>query len=135
MRATMQRPLLMIAAVLECLAGVALLLVPRMTIVLLLGVEPHGDGLMIGRVGGIALLSLGIACWRSRAEPGGAARTGTLHAIALYNAGAGVLFVVFAATGQAGGPVTWAAGILHLGLGAAFTASLTPTIASGNFKT
>jgi hypothetical protein len=119
----MQRPLLTIAAVLEVLAGAALILVPALTLSLLLGAEPHSDGLMIGRIAGTALLSLGIACWWARADAGGAARNGTLNAITLYNAGAGLFLVVFAATGKAGGVVTGSAGILHCGLAAAFVVS------------
>ena len=119
----MQRTLLMIAAVLECLAGVALILMPGITLSVLLGVEAHDDGLMIGRIAGTALLSLGIACWWARADAAGIARAGTLNAITLYNAAAGVLLVVFAATGKAGGTVTALVGILHLGLAAAFTTS------------
>jgi len=45
---------------------------------------------------------------------------GTLRAITLYNAGAGLLLVLFAATGKAGGPMVWTVGVLHLGFAAAF---------------
>jgi hypothetical protein len=120
---TLQRPLLTLAAVLECLAGAALVLLPGVTIGLLLGVEPHNDGLMIARVGGVALFALGIACWWARADAGGAALNGTLNAIGLYNTGAGILLVVYAATGNAGGLITLLAGVLHLGLAAAFAVS------------
>ena len=51
---------------------------------------------------------------------------GTLRAITLYNAGAGLLLVLFAATGKAGGPVVWAVGVLHLGFAAAFGLSRRP---------
>jgi hypothetical protein len=77
----------------------------------------------MGRISGTALLCLGIACWWARADAGGAARNGTLKAITLYNAGAGLLLVAFAATGKAGGLVTGSAGILHCGLAAAFVVS------------
>ena len=119
----MQRRLLIIAAAAECLAGLALILTPGIVIALLLGAETDRVGLMIGRVGGFGLLSLGIACWGARTDAGGAAQTGTLRAITLYNAGAGLLLVVFAATGKAAGPVVWIAGILHLGLALGFAAS------------
>jgi hypothetical protein len=121
---TMQGRLLTVAGVLECLVGLALLLSPGITTAFLLGAEPGAVGSMIGRVAGVALLSLGIACWGARADAGGAARTGTLGAITLYNAGAGLLLVPFAATGQAGGPVVWAVGVLHLGFAAAFGLSM-----------
>lgn len=120
----MQRRLLTIAAAIECLAGLALILTPGIVTSLLLGAAADSVGLMIGRVGGVGLLSLGIACWGARTDTGGAAQTGTLRAITLYNAGAGLLLVVFAATGKAVGLVVWSAGILHLGLASGFAASL-----------
>jgi hypothetical protein len=119
----MQRPLLTIAALLECLAGVGLIWLPGPTISLLLGVEPHNDGLMIARIGGVALFALGIACWGARADTGGAAVNGTLNAIGVYNAGAGLLLTIFAVTGKADGSVTLLAGVLHLGLAAGFAVS------------
>lgn len=115
-----------ISGVLECLTGLALLLSPGITTAFLVGAEPGAVGSMIGRVAGVALLSLGITCWSAKADAGGAARKGTLGAITLYNAGAGLLFVLFAATGQAGGPVVWAVGVLHLGFAAAFGLSRRP---------
>jgi hypothetical protein len=120
----MQRSLLTIAAALECLAGLAFVLVPGIAIAQLLGAEAHRDALMIGRVAGVALLSLGIACWHARADAGGAARTGTLNAITLYNAGAGLLLLVFAATGASTALAAWLAGALHLALGTAFALSM-----------
>ena len=117
---TLQRSLLAIAAVLECLAGAALVLLPGMTIGLLLGVESHNDGLMIARIAGVALFALGIACWWARTDAGGAALAGTLNAITIYNGGGGLLLLVSATTGRTGGVVTLLAGALHLGLAAAF---------------
>src|SRR6267142_6124515 len=111
----MQGRLLTVAGVPECLTGLAFLLSPCITIAFLRRAEPGSVGLMIGRVAGVVLLSLGIACWGARTDAGGAARMGTLRAITLYNARAGLLLVLFAATGKAGGPVVWAVGVLHLG--------------------
>jgi hypothetical protein len=111
---------LTLAAVLEGFAGLAFILAPGPTAGLLVGVEPDSVALMIGRVAGVALFSLGIACWGASTDVGGAARTGTQNAITLYNAGAGLLLVAFAATGEAGGLVVWIGGILHLALAAAF---------------
>jgi hypothetical protein len=116
--------LLMIAAVVECLAGLAIALAPGATAAALFGKKPDGVGLMICRVAGVALPSLGIACWGARTDAGGDARSGTLRAITFYNFGAGLLLLVFAATGKAGGMVIWGAAVLHLGLTLGFTASL-----------
>ena len=79
MKITMQGKLLTIAAVIELLT------------------EPDAVGLIIGRVTGAALLALGISCWGARSDSGGAARSGTLWAITLYNIAVGFLLVVFGA--------------------------------------
>lgn len=115
-----QTRLLILAAVVECLAGLAFILFPAFTIALLLGPEPGSVGLMIARVAGVALLALGVACAGAATEVAGAARAWTVTAITLYNAGAGLLLVAFAARGMADGPVVWVAGVLHMGLALAF---------------
>jgi len=48
---------------------------------------------MIARVGGVALLALGVACAGAAAEVAGPARTWPVIAITLYNAGAGLALV------------------------------------------
>ncbi len=118
-----QPQLLTLAALAECLAGVGLVVAPHAGVTLLLGAEPGVTGSMVGRIVGVALLALGIACWGARGDPGGAARTGILRAITAYNAGAGLLLIAFVATGKAHGVVVWIAGMLHLALAAAFAAS------------
>jgi hypothetical protein len=123
-----QRQLLTIATLAECLAGVALIVTPDTGITLLLGAEPGAVGLMVGRIAGVALLALGIACWGARADPGGAAQAGTLRAITMYNAGTGLLLIAFVATGKASGVAVWVAGLLHLALAAGFAASLWPLV-------
>lgn len=57
------RGVLVLAAVGEAAAGVALLLVPSMVGQLLFGVELTGIALTLARVAGIALIGLGVACW------------------------------------------------------------------------
>ena len=123
-----QRQLLTIATLAECLAGVALMVTPDAGVTLLLGAEPGAVGSMVGRIAGVALLALGIACWGARADSGGAAQRGTLRAITIYNAGAGLLLIAFVATGKAYGVAVWIAGILHLALAAWFAASLWPLV-------
>jgi hypothetical protein len=112
--------LLICAAVLEGLAGMVLILAPGVAIVLLCGEAPGALSSMVGRLAGIALLSLGIACWGAHADEASPARTGTVRGITLYNAGAGLLLIAVATSWSSAGVVTWIAGILHLGLAAAF---------------
>lgn len=115
-----QTRLLTVAAVVECLAGLAFVLFPALAIALLLDAEPGSAGLMIARVAGVALLALGVACGGAATEVAGPARTWTVVAITFYNAGVGLLLVAFAARGMAGGPVVWIASVLHMGLALAF---------------
>lgn len=115
--------LLTVSAVVECLAGLAFVLFPTLTITLLLDTEPGTAGLMIARVTGVALLALGVACGGAATEAAGPARTWTVVAITFYNAGAGLLLVAFAARGMADGPVVWIASVLHMGLASAFGAT------------
>ena len=118
-----QRQLLTFAAAFESLTGLALILAPKTTAVFILGAEPNVVGKMLRRVCGVALVALGIACWGARTDSESAARSGTLKAITFYNAGVGLLLVLFAAIGKTGGIVLWSAGVLHLALAAAFAIS------------
>jgi len=118
-----QRQLLTFAAAFESLTGLALILAPKATAVFILGAEPNVVGKMLRRVCGVALVALGIACWGARTDSESAARSGTLKTITFYNAGVGLLLVLFAAIGKTGGIVLWSAGVLHLALAAAFAIS------------
>jgi hypothetical protein len=57
---------LALAAVLEAITGLALIILPSICGRLLLGAEISGPGLIVGRVAGFALLALGMACWPVR---------------------------------------------------------------------
>src|SRR4051794_28704567 len=112
------RQLLTTSAAVECLTGLALTAAPGPTVARLLGAPPDRTGLLLGRVTGVALLALGTASGTARREAASGARSGTGRAITVYNTGAGLLLLRFAATGQARGGVVWGAGLLHLGLAA-----------------
>jgi len=58
--------LLKLTAIIEAATGLALMAVPSVVVQLLLGGKISGASVPLGRVGGFALLSLGMACW-----PGG----------------------------------------------------------------
>ena len=97
-----------------------MVLFPALAIALLLDVAPGSAGLMLARIAGVALLALGVACAGAATEIAGLARMATVVAITLYNAGAGLLLIAFAARGMADGPVVWIAGAVHLGLASGF---------------
>jgi hypothetical protein len=58
--------LLALAAVLEAITGLALMIEPAVVARLLLGGDVSGAGVAVGRVAGCALVSLGLACWPFR---------------------------------------------------------------------
>jgi hypothetical protein len=55
--------LLALAAALEAFTGLALMIAPALVTRWLLGADLPGVGPAVGRVAGIALLALGLACW------------------------------------------------------------------------
>jgi hypothetical protein len=57
---------LIFAAAAEAATGLALLIVPSLVGLLLLGEELSGVAIPAARVAGIALIALGIACWPGR---------------------------------------------------------------------
>jgi hypothetical protein len=94
---------LVFAAIAEAVTGLALLIVPSLVGQLLLGEKLSGIAIPIGRVAGMALIALGIACW-----PGpplfGMLTYGTLVAVYLAHLG-------FA--GGLAGVLLWPAVALH----------------------
>ena len=62
-----RRKLFIATAFIEVGAGVALMSVPALVIWLVLAVrDPSPEALVIGRVGGAALLAIGLECWLAR---------------------------------------------------------------------
>jgi len=97
------RSVLALAAVSEAATGVALLIAPSLVGQLLFGAELTGVAVTIGRVAGIALIGLGVACWP------GPPRIGMLTygaAVALYLANLGL-------SGISRGALLWPAVVLH----------------------
>ena len=101
---------LAVAAASEAMLAVALLLDPPLVFRLLLGTEASGAALVMGRVAGIALLGLALACWP---EPGASGQRPALRAMATYNALATLYLVYLGLGGAWVGPLLWPAGLLH----------------------
>lgn len=70
-QALRNRSVLGVAAAAEAVTGLALMVAPQVVARLLFGVEVTGVAVVIGRVTGIALLSLGLGCWIGRREADG----------------------------------------------------------------
>ena len=111
--------LLIIAAVIEAGAGLALLLIPTVAVSALLGVPlDTPTGLVASRIAGAALVALAIACWQARNGERGSPATGVVEAMSFYNF-AGAVVLVYAGTRlDLRSALLWPAIVLHLGLGA-----------------
>ncbi len=106
--------LLTFTALAEVATGVALMVIPSFVARLLLGSELSGVAVVVARVAGIALLSLGIACWPGRDTTGN--KSPALCGMLTYNSLATVFFIYLIIGGQFVGPFLWPAAILHGGL-------------------
>ena len=94
----------MIAAVGEIATGLALLVVPSLVGQLLLGEGLAGVALPVARVAGIALISLGIACW-----PGL-----PLIGMLTYSAAVALYLAYLGVAGGSAGVLLWPAVALHV---------------------
>ena len=103
--------ILTIAVVVEIATGLVLMIDPAIVIKLLLGIEDSNVGTLLGRFFGIALLSLGVACWPGRPEP--TTRLQSFRAMLAYN-GLVALYLAFLGTVEhVGGSLLWPAVVLH----------------------
>jgi hypothetical protein len=98
------KKVLVLAAAAEFMTGLALLLVPSLVGWLLFGQELAGLGVLAGRVAGIALMALSIACW-----PGP-----PLAGMLIYSAGVAAYLAIVGLEGGLTGVVLWPAVVLHV---------------------
>jgi hypothetical protein len=101
-------PLLAVAALAEAATGAALIVVPSLVVRLLLGGELSGVALPIARVAGMALLSLGLACW-----PGKAMAPAAPCGMITYGLLATVYLACLGIRGQWVGVLLWPAVLVH----------------------
>ena len=101
-------------AVIEAGAGLALLIVPSRAARLLLGAPLDApEALTVARVGGMALLSLGVGFWLARGDAQSRASKGMIAAILLYNVGAVFILGSFGIGSRRVGVALWPAVVLH----------------------
>jgi hypothetical protein len=112
----MSKLLLIVTALVELGTGAALLIAPSRIVELLLGEGLQSpQSLVLGRVTGAALISIGIACWLARnSEPIG--RQALLAGMLIYNLAVPALLIRAAMAGGLRGIALWPACALHLGL-------------------
>ena len=95
---------LVIASISEATTGLALLLVPSLVGHLLFGAALTGIALTVARVTGIALISLGVACW-----PGT-----PLVGMLTYSAAVTLYLAYVGFAGGSTGILLWPAVVLHV---------------------
>jgi hypothetical protein len=107
------RSLLGVAAAIEAVTGLVMILFPHALIRLLLGADATGLNVVIGRVAGIALLSLGLGCWMGRQEEycGWA-----LFAMLTYNLLVTIYLAFVGLSTEFVGVLLWPAAALHAAL-------------------
>ena len=109
--------LLIVSALVETATGLLLLVSPTRVALLLLGASlTEPAALVVARMAGAGLLSLGFACWLARDDGPNRAVRGLVAAMLLYNSAA-VAVLANAGAGSLVGVLTWPAVALHAGLG------------------
>jgi hypothetical protein len=99
---------LAVTAALEAGAGLGLVALPDVVVRLLLGAEISGAAVPLGRVAGVALLALGLACWLAR----GHAASALTSPMLLYNCGVAAVLGMAGVSGMTG-LLLWPAVALH----------------------
>lgn len=110
--------LLIIAAAIEAVAGLALLLIPSLAVSALLGVPMDTPtGSVAARIAGAALVALAIACWQARNGERGSPATGVVGAMSFYNFTAAMVLVYAGIRLELRSGLLWPAIVLHFCLG------------------
>lgn len=109
---------LKVSAILEASAGCALAIVPsRITIVLIGAPLETSTGTVIGRLAGVALISLGLICWLARNDEHSSATKGIVAVMLFYNLAAAALLAFAAVQLSMTAICLLPAILLHTGLG------------------
>jgi hypothetical protein len=113
----MARKLLFVTALVEIPIGLMLLLSPPLVAGLLFGASLDAPAaLIVGRIAGAALLSLGGACWLARDDGPSRALRGLVAAMLLYNCTAIAVLAHAGAVVGVVGVLLWPAIALHAAL-------------------
>lgn len=114
------KSLLVVTAIAELGAGLALLIAPSLTVRLLLGAGLESpESVLLGKIAGSALLAIGLSCWLGRHQPGG-----LVAGLLLYNAALVLLFLDAGLVEKMHGIGIWPAVVVHAALGIWCTARL-----------
>jgi hypothetical protein len=111
------KKLLIVTALIETATGVMLLVSPTLVVAFLLGASLDGAApLVVARMAGAALVSLGCACWLARNDGPNRGVPGLVVAMLLYNSVAVAVLANAGAGARLVGVLTWPAIVLHAAL-------------------
>ena len=96
------------AAVLEAATGLALMLGPSFVARLLFGIDLTGVSIVVARLAGIGLFSLGLAYWAAKSVT-----HTTTYALVTYNALVTLYLLFVGIRGEWVGPLLWPAVAVH----------------------
>jgi hypothetical protein len=116
--------LLTFTAIIEAATGLALIVMPFVIVRLLLGAEISGAAISLGRIAGVALLALGVACWLASNDTPSSAARGLVSAMLLYNIGATLILGAAGLGSGLVGLILWPAVLVHAGMAIWCTACL-----------
>ena len=106
--------LLILTAVIEAGAGLVFVVLPSAAVKLLFGSSLDAPAaLMVGRLTGAALITLGVACWLACLDVNSRAATGLVAAMLLYNLAALAILASAAVSLGLVGVLLWLGVVLH----------------------
>lgn len=108
------RKFLFVTAVLETFAGLVLLMKPSFFAILCFReFIDQSSGLLVARVAGIAIISLGVACWFARDDGHSPAASSVAIGMSIYNIGVAGIFAYAGMVLRMHGMALWPATALH----------------------
>jgi hypothetical protein len=111
------KKLLITTALIESATGLILVSFPSVVAALLFGSSLDSPvALTVARVAGVALISLGTACWLARNDKQGKAVKGLVTAMTVYNIGVIIAFIYGAIILGLSGIGLWPVVLVHLAM-------------------
>ena len=113
-KAILMKRLFLVTALIESLTGLLLLISPSWLVLILFRIPIDSSiDLLLGRIAGAGLLSLGIACWLARKDEKSLAANGLAAAMLLYNVIATVLLAYAGFNAHLQLLALWAVVVIH----------------------
>jgi hypothetical protein len=111
------KTLLIVTSVIESVIGLIFLISPPLPVLILLGLSVDSTvDLLLGRVAGAALLSVGIACWFARIDEKSGTTKGLVNAVLLYNIIVTMLLAYAGLSAHLLGAGLWPAVFVHIAM-------------------